>query len=207
MTAKKFLEKIRTLQYKAKLSDDKSFVIYEPALSAELIKDAIDLTDDIVLLLQSEDMLLSDDEESIIKSLIDTDESYSSFKLTQASHEEKFPVIEYENMTAESFDKDFDIIRGNLKSIINSGTLALNRMIVVAEQSRHPRAYEVVATLLKSVADINKDLLKAHREKFDQDRESGVNSINKTTNIQNNTVFVGSTSELAKMLKNKTLGE
>ena len=113
-------------------------------------------------------------------------------------------VIIYEEMTPESFDKDFDYIRGNLKAIIESGTKALNRMIAVASESQHPRAYEVVATLIKSMAEVNKDLLKAHKDRIDINNESG-STINKTSNVQNNTIFVGSTSELAKMLKDKTI--
>lgn len=207
MTAKQFLEKVRQLGVHPKLSPDKTFVIYEPSLSVDLIQQAIDLTDDICILLDAEDILLSNNDRNLIESFIDNDDDtkHSSFKLTDPSSREDVNVIVYEDMTPESFDRDFDFIRGNLKSIITSGTKALNRMILVAEESQHPRAYEVVATLLKAVADINKDLLKSHREKFDQDKESGSNNINKTTNIQNNTVFVGSTSELAKMLKNKTL--
>jgi hypothetical protein len=106
-------------------------------------------------------------------------------------------------MTPESFDKDFDYIRGNLKAIIASGQKALDRMIAVASESQHPRAYEVVATLMKALADVNKDLMKTHREKHDQDKDAGVTSVNKTTNVQNNTVFVGSTADLSKFLKNQ----
>jgi hypothetical protein len=204
MTAKQFLEKIRGLGIHPKLHESKNFVIYDPPLPTELIKTAIDLGDDILVILDSESILLSEEDKNIIESMIDAndEDTPTGFMLT-APTPETSQVIVYEDMTPESFDKDFDYIRGNLKAIIASGQKALDRMIAVALESQHPRAYEVVATLMKSLADINKDLMKTHREKHDQDKDAGVTQTTKTTNVQNNTVFVGSTADLSKFLKNR----
>jgi len=108
-------------------------------------------------------------------------------------------VVNTEQESDDKFDVDFDYIRKNMKDIIKSGKEALERMIMVAEESEHPRAYEVVATLMKALSDVNKDLLSAHKHKD----ERVVNSGDRTTNIQNNTVFVGSTSELSKLLQQR----
>jgi len=70
----------------------------------------------------------------------------------------------------------------------------------VATTSYAPRAYEVVATLIKSVADANKDLIDLHKKMKDI-KKTEVDA--STTNITNNSLFVGSTSELQKLLKGK----
>lgn len=147
-----------------------------------------------------------EDMDEDIKNIVDVDDigEVTPFKLTNpltvTEKDKKADVQKVADKTThESFDIDFDYIRKNLKDIINSGAEALQNMILVASTSEHPRAYEVVATLMKALADVNKDLLHAHEKR---DGRTTVPA-NKTTNTQNNTIFVGSTSELAKILKNK----
>ena len=201
--AQKFLKEIRNTGYKVTLSSDKSFVIYEPNLPTNLIQNAIDLTDELCKILDNEQLLLSNEDESLINSFIDADVEQSSFHLIDSQMpDETLPVV-YEDYTSESFDKDFDFIRKNLKDVIANGTTALNRMILVAQESQHPRAYEVVATLMKALADINKDLLDSHKKKYETNTLKGTSNVTNTTNIQNNVVFSGSTSELSKLLKGK----
>lgn len=207
--AKKFLSDIRKLNIKASLSPDKTFIIYTPPLALDKIQDAIDMTDVLCLILDTEDKLLSNDDAELIQSLVDNDEDigHSSFRLTdvQTEDDSNLPII-YEEMTSDSFNQDFDYIRKNLKDIIKSGSSALNKMIIVAEASQHPRSYEVVATLIKALADVNKDLLDSHKRKVELNMISGTSTTtnNSQTNTSN-TIFVGSTSELAKLLKNKIL--
>jgi len=201
--AQKFLKEIRNTGYKVTLSSDKSFVIYEPSLPTNLIQNAIDLSDELCKILDNEQLLLSNEDESLINSFIDADVEQSSFHLIDSQMpDETLPVV-YEDYTSESFDKDFDFIRKNLKDVIANGTTALNRMILVAQESQHPRAYEVVATLMKALADINKDLLDSHKKKYETNTLKGTSNVTNTTNIQNNVVFSGSTSELSKLLKGK----
>lgn len=201
--AQKFLKEIRTIGYKAILSSDKSFVTYEPSLPNNLIQEAINLTDELCKILDNELLLLSNEDETLINSLIDTQVEHSSFHLiNNQMPDENLPVV-YEDYTPESFDKDFDFIRKNLKDVIASGTTALNRMILVANESQHPRSYEVVATLMKALSDINKDLLDSHKKKYETNTLKGTTNNTNTTNVQNNVIFSGSTSELAKLLKGK----
>lgn len=90
---------------------------------------------------------------------------------------------------------DFEYARGNLIAVIEKGQEALSGIVDVAGMSQHPRAYEVVATLVKTVADANKDLLELQKRKKDL---TGVGP-NPTT--VNNNLFVGSTLELQKLIK------
>lgn len=94
---------------------------------------------------------------------------------------------------------DFEYVATNLKDLIAQGMDSINECILVAKQSQHPRAFEVLATLLKAVADINTDLLNLHKKKADLRPKDAPKS---SGPITNNNVFVGSTAELQKMLDN-----
>ena len=90
---------------------------------------------------------------------------------------------------------DFEYARGNLIAAIEKGQEALTSIVDVAGMSQHPRAYEVVATLLKTVADANKDLLELQKRKKD------LTGISSTPTTVNNNLFVGSTAELQRLIK------
>ena len=94
-------------------------------------------------------------------------------------------------------DRDYQYARENFYNVIEKGTHALEDMLDVAKASEHPRAYEVVSTIMKTLVDANKYLVsmsdkKAEAEKPEEDK-SGI--------VTNNNLFVGSTSELQQMLK------
>ena len=97
----------------------------------------------------------------------------------------------------DNVDDDFEYARGNLISVIEKGQEALNGILDVAGMSQHPRSYEVVSGLIKTLTDANKDLLqlsKQHKDLKEADKKSGPQTVN-------NNLFVGSTAELQKMLK------
>jgi hypothetical protein len=102
----------------------------------------------------------------------------------------------------QHLDKDYEEIRTNLKDIIRRGAKAIDGILLVASETQQPRAYEVVATLIKSVADVNKDLLTMHKQMQDirQDTPASKQSANQITN---NSIFVGSTTDLQAILKGK----
>lgn len=91
---------------------------------------------------------------------------------------------------------DFEYARGNIIAAIEKGQEALTGIVDVAGMSQHPRAYEVVATLLKSVAEANKDLLELQKRKRDL---TGISPTGPST--INNNLFVGSTAELQQLIK------
>jgi hypothetical protein len=96
-------------------------------------------------------------------------------------------------------EDDADFARQNIRSLIEKGNTAMDNLLLVANASEHPRAYEVAAGLIKNLADLNKDLLEIQKRKKDLDPNHVKNS--GTTNIDK-AVFVGSTTELVKFLKN-----
>jgi len=95
--------------------------------------------------------------------------------------------------------KDYEYSRANLYSLIEKGQEAINGIMEVAGEGGSPRAYEVAGQLIKSVADTTDKLIDLQKKLKDVEEDS-----NKTTtknNVTNNAVFVGSTTELQKMLK------
>ena len=105
----------------------------------------------------------------------------------------------------EAFDHDYETTRSNLHSILNQGQDALFHALEVAKQSEHPRAFEVVGGLMKHLSDINHQLLDLHKKK--QALESGKPDDEKATITNNNAIFVGSTTELSKMLNDIRKGK
>jgi hypothetical protein len=97
----------------------------------------------------------------------------------------------------DDIEKDYVYSRANLYSLIEKGQEAINGIMEVAGEGGSPRAYEVAGQLIKSVADTTDKLIDLQKKLKDVEDET-----KKTTNnVTNNAVFVGSTSELQKMLK------
>jgi hypothetical protein len=93
-------------------------------------------------------------------------------------------------------DKDFSDVRNNLIDLIDTGKVAIEGILNVAENGDQPRAYEVVSQMLKTVSELNNDLLGIHQKAKDVQKDN-----NKyTQNTTNNSIFVGSSSELLDML-------
>lgn len=93
---------------------------------------------------------------------------------------------------------DYEFARNNMRSILEKGSVALDKMLDVADLSQHPRAYEVVSTLIKSLSDTNKDLLEL-AEKKNRIEKAKSQTDNQTIN---NNLYI-STSELLKLINNK----
>jgi hypothetical protein len=98
----------------------------------------------------------------------------------------------------EDLEDDYKIVRHNYEEIITKGKDAIDEMIKIASESEHPRAFEVVATLIKNVSEVNEKMIilqKQMREiKKTADKDAPKTTIDKA-------IFVGSTSELSKLLK------
>ena len=92
--------------------------------------------------------------------------------------------------------KDYEYTRGELYSLIDQGQEAVKGALEVAQESGHPRAYEVAVAAMKHVADMTEKLQDLHKKMKDLDEEA-----KGPKNVTNNAMFVGSTSELQKMLK------
>ena len=113
-------------------------------------------------------------------------------------------IVKQENNEITKVDevkKDYDYTRGNLYSLIEKGQEAINGIMEVAGETASPRAYEVAGQLIKSVADTADKLADLHKKVKDIEADNP-----KTQNtVTNNALFVGSTSELSKMLKDGLL--
>ena len=104
---------------------------------------------------------------------------------------------ELKSVNEEDVDKDYDYTRGNLYSLIEKGQEAINGIMEVAGETASPRAYEVAGQLIKSVADTTDKLLDLQKKVKEVNEDD--NKSNK--NVTNNALFVGSTSELSKLIK------
>lgn len=110
--------------------------------------------------------------------------------------------------SAEKIEEDYDTTRANLYKLLESGQDALQTALQIAKQSEHPRAFEVVGNLMKQIADINEQLLTLHMKKQKLDNPSTKDGNETTKQVtNNNAIFVGSTSDLSKMIQNMTKGE
>ena len=103
------------------------------------------------------------------------------------------------NKKQNDANKDYAEVRDNLKNIIGTGLNAIDGILSVASEGESPRAYEVVSQLIKSVTDANKDLIGLHEQmkKLDEEDTGGGSS----GSVTNNSIFVGSTKELQKLVK------
>ena len=125
-----------------------------------------------------------------------------TFNITPEVVEEETKPIERVNpppdrLTKSEITRDYEYTRGNLYSIIEKGQEAINGILELAQESEMPRAYEVAGQLIKNVADATDklmDLQKKLKEVNEEEKVKGPSTVN-------NALFVGSTSELSKLLK------
>ena len=110
-------------------------------------------------------------------------------------------ITKPERHVKTDIEKDYDYTRGNLYSIIEKGQEAINGILELAQESEMPRAYEVAGQLIKSVSDATDKLMDLQKKLKDVEEEK----VSKGPNTVNNALFVGSTAELAKMLKSANL--
>jgi len=97
----------------------------------------------------------------------------------------------------DDIEKDYKYTRGQLYSLIEKGQEAINGIMELAGESASPRAYEVAGQLIKSVADSTDKLMDLQKKVKEIDEDNSKNQ----ANVTNNSLFVGSTAELQKMLK------
>ena len=97
-------------------------------------------------------------------------------------------------------ETDTEYARRNIRDLIDKGSVAVDNLLQVSKESEHPRAYEVVAGLMKTMADLNKDLLELQKRK--KDLQPQLDNVSNRGNITvEKAVFVGSTAELLKQIR------
>ena len=110
------------------------------------------------------------------------------------------PVKKEVNLTTDA-EEDYNIARDNLKSLLNKSDEALDHMMQVAAEAEHPRAFEVLAGMFKTSADMTTQLIELQKKRHELDKLN--NEPTQSTGVTNNNLFVGSTAELQKMLTKK----
>ena len=102
-----------------------------------------------------------------------------------------------DRLTKDDIEKDYEYTRGNLYSIIEKGQEAINGILELAQESEMPRAYEVAGQLIKSVSDATDKLMDLQKKMKDVEEEKVAKGPSNVTNA----LFVGSTADLAKLIK------
>ena len=100
---------------------------------------------------------------------------------------------------SDTANNDFEYARRVKHDLLAKGSEALEDMMEVARSTEHPRAYEVLSNMMKNVGDVSDSLLDLHKKKKDYKKTDEMPALPGTTN---NNVFVGSTTDLQRMLKN-----
>jgi tetrahydromethanopterin S-methyltransferase subunit A len=97
----------------------------------------------------------------------------------------------------DDLDQDYEESRKTLKDLVNKGNQAIDHLLAIASESEHPRAFEVVATLIKNTAEANEKLMIMQKTMRD------LKNIKRTTSgvTVDKAIFVGSTSELNKLIR------
>ena len=102
-----------------------------------------------------------------------------------------------EVIASDEVETDAALARKNIKGLLDKGGAAIDNLLLVAQESEHPRAYEVAANFIKTLGDLNKDLLEIQKQKQSL-RPVEIN--NQSINVEK-AVFVGSTAELLKQIR------
>jgi uncharacterized protein YaaN involved in tellurite resistance len=121
-------------------------------------------------------------------------------EIIKETHENKIGEI---SNSIQDIKKDYEYTRGNLYSLIEKGQEAINGILQLAQESEMPRAYEVAGQLIKNVADATDKLMDLQKKlkNIEEDKQP-----RGPTNVTN-ALFVGSTAELAKLLKKQSTEE
>jgi hypothetical protein len=121
------------------------------------------------------------------------------FDIEPMKQTEVLPAVKptTEVIASDEVETDAALARKNIKGLLDKGGAAIDNLLLVAQESEHPRAYEVAANFIKTLGDLNKDLLEIQKQKQSL-RPVEIN--NQSINVEK-AVFVGSTAELLKQIR------
>ena len=122
---------------------------------------------------------------------------------------EQLPIIQEEpelidpkgvdKILQDDLMKDYEASRRALRDIVSKGNNAIDDILEIARESEHPRAFEVAATMIKNVAEVNEKLINLQKQMKDITGAKNQAQLN----VGKAAIFVGSTAELSKMIKNE----
>ena len=110
------------------------------------------------------------------------------------------PAVKVEKTQA---DIDFEIVRNNLKDLVVKGNDSLESLILLAKASEHPRAFEVLATFIKTLSEANRDILEINKKRLEIKKIENGGVIEPSKTVTNNNLFVGTTADLQKFLRDR----
>ena len=142
--------------------------------------------------------------EDELKIIQNSTNAYSSNSKKEEARREPIELHSISNVEApkssDDLATDYNYIRTNIYTITERSIDALNNLVQIADQSQHPRAYEVVALLVNTIASAQKDLMSIHKDKSKID-----GAINKSSpEVVNNNLFVGNTAQLDEIISRMT---
>ena len=129
------------------------------------------------------------------------DEAFNVETEIVSTKNQPIEIIKKLENNKDDIEKDYEYTRGNLYSIIEKGQEAINGILELAQESEMPRAYEVAGQLIKNVADATDKLMELQKKLKEVEEEK----TSKGPTTVNNALFVGSTADLAKLIKNHDL--
>ena len=110
------------------------------------------------------------------------------------------PVLKDDINLTQDAEEDYNVARENLKKLLDKSDEALDHMMQVAAEAEHPRAFEVLAGMFKTSADMPTQLIDLQKKRHELDK---LNNEPTQSGVTNNNLFVGSTAELQKMLSKR----
>ena len=119
-----------------------------------------------------------------------------ALNLPEIQKKESLPAV-VEEKKSDPLEVDYDEARKNLKDVIGKGKDALEGLLLLAQSTDSPRAYEVVGQLIKTISDVSKDLIDLQKRVKDIRGEAAPST------IVNNAVFIGSTAELQAIINGR----
>ena len=123
---------------------------------------------------------------------------HDALNLPEVQKKESLPTVIDHNENSDDLEIDYKEARNNLKDVIGKGKEALENLLTMAKDLDSPRAYEVVGQLIKTISDVNKDLIDIHKRNKDIRGETSGPST-----VVNNAVFIGSTADLQAIINGR----
>lgn len=102
----------------------------------------------------------------------------------------------------KNLDMDYDYARNVYYDLIDKGREGIEEMMELARASEHPRAFEVLATMIKNTAEVSDRLMKINKDKKQVEQIGKQPQLGNDGGTTNNNIFIGSTTELQRFLQN-----
>lgn len=120
----------------------------------------------------------------------------------EVESDKKEETTSIENKRSTDIQRDYEYARGTIYSLLEKGQEAINGVLELAQETESARAYEVAGQIIKSVSDTADKLMNLHKDikEVENDKSKG------PTSVTNNALFIGSTAELSKLLKQQSKG-